>query len=79
MQELFFEFKVDFKVDLKSRLNLMSCLKDQGFFKIRLNPSFLTTMRIELDHENLYNYNDEDIGNNEKNIIYEDDTNSNDL
>ena len=31
------------------------------------------------DHENLYNYNDEDIGNNEKNIIYEDDINSNDL
>ena len=43
MQELFFEFKVDLKVNLKSRLNLMSCLKDQGFFKIRLNPSFLNT------------------------------------
>ena len=31
------------------------------------------------DHENLYNYNDDDIDNNEKNIIYEDDINNNDV
>ena len=30
-------------------------------------------------HENLYNYNDDDIGNNEKNIIHEDDINNNDI
>ena len=30
-------------------------------------------------HENLYSYNDDDIGNNEKNIIHEDDINNNDI
>ena len=32
MWKLFFEIKVDFKVDLKSRLNFKSCFKNQGFF-----------------------------------------------
>ena len=47
----------------------------------KINPPllFCWDRKDNGDHENLYNYNDEDIGNNEKNIIYEDDTNSNDL
>ena len=31
-EKFFFSIKVDFKVDFKSRLNLMDCLKNQGCF-----------------------------------------------
>ena len=47
----------------------------------KINPPllFCWDRKDNGDHENLYNYNDDDIGNNEKNIIYEDDINNNDV
>ena len=51
------------------------------YILLKINPPslFCWDRKGNGDHENLYSYNDDDIGNNEKNIIYEDDINSNDL
>ena len=51
------------------------------YILLKINPPllFCWDRKGNRAHENLYNYNDDDIGNNEKNIIYEDDINNNDV
>ena len=51
------------------------------YILLKRNPQLLFCWdRKDNDgHENLYNYNDDDIGNIEKNLIYEDDINNNDV
>ena len=51
------------------------------YILLKRNPQLLLCWdrKDNGDHENLYNYNDDDIDDNEKNIIYEDDINNNDV
>ena len=51
------------------------------YMLLKINPQLLFCWgrKGNSAHENLYSYNDDDIGNNEKNIIHEDDINNNDI